>query len=58
MERGSTSLSSSGTIMPKNMAIPLDDKDMMPSNFFSSLFVSYAIDADFFDPFLQILSFL
>jgi hypothetical protein len=57
-ERGSTPLSGSGTSTPKNMAIPLDDEEIMLSDFSSSLFISFAINADLFDPFLQILSFL
>jgi hypothetical protein len=58
MERGSTPLSGSGTSTPKNVAIPLDNEEIMLSDFSSFLFISLAIDADLFDPFLQILSFL
>jgi hypothetical protein len=58
MERGSTPLSGSGTSTPKNMAIPLDDEEILLLDFSSSLFISFAIDADLFDSFLQILSFI
>jgi hypothetical protein len=55
-ERDSPSLGS-GTSMPKNVSIPLDDKENLPLDFFASYYLSIPLDANLFDPFLQILSF-
>jgi hypothetical protein len=55
-ERDSPSLGS-GTSMPKHVSIPLDDKENLHLDFFASYYLSIPLDADLFDPFLQILSF-
>jgi hypothetical protein len=55
-DRGLTPLGSRKTI-PKKIAPSLDEEDIIFANLSSSLFIAIAIDADLFDPFLQILSF-
>jgi hypothetical protein len=55
-ERDSPSLGS-GTSTPKNVSIPLDNKEHLHLDFFASYYLSISLDADLFDPFLQILFF-